>query len=217
MCTYMLITIYCSPICAEYSVYRVRTSAINMFIRNWKKHKYQGMSEFLQGPKTPSDPKVLMKHVGQHWHCCFVVICFSCIRIAYLVSVLKLGCIPESMVNLPSAKPKTFRWLASNLAYSRYMVPKMRPGVSSFSTEQRIDESLWKKKQLSSDLEQWAADTTAPGEQLGVRCLAQGSHLSRGQFQPEPRFELTTSGYKSNAMSHNLLFGIPPALQREIV
>ncbi len=29
-------------------------------------------------------------------------------------------------------------------------------------------------------MEQWAADTAAPGEQLGVRCLAQGSHLSRG-------------------------------------
>ncbi len=29
--------------------------------------------------------------------------------------------------------------------------------------------------------EQWAAIyATAPGEQLGVRCLAQGSHLSRG-------------------------------------
>ncbi len=37
------------------------------------------------------------------------------------------------------------------------------------------------------------------GEQLGVRCLAQASHLSRGQFLPEPRFEPTTSGYKSNA------------------
>ncbi len=37
----------------------------------------------------------------------------------------------------------------------------------------------------------------APGEQ----CLAQGSHLSRGQFLPEPRFEPTTSGYKSNALS----------------
>ncbi len=37
-------------------------------------------------------------------------------------------------------------------------------------------------------LEQWAADAAAPGEQLGVRCLAQGSHLSRGQFLPEPRF-----------------------------
>ncbi len=39
------------------------------------------------------------------------------------------------------------------------------------------------------------------GEQLGVQCLAQGSHLSRGQFLPEPRFEPTTSGYKSNALS----------------
>ncbi len=46
-----------------------------------------------------------------------------------------------------------------------------------------------------------AVDTAAPGEQLGVRCLAQGSHLSRGQFLPEPRFEPTTSGCKSNALS----------------
>ncbi len=29
-------------------------------------------------------------------------------------------------------------------------------------------------------LEQWAANATAPGEQLRVRCLAQESHLSRG-------------------------------------
>ncbi len=50
-------------------------------------------------------------------------------------------------------------------------------------------------------MEQWAADTAAPVEQLGVRCLAQGSHLSRGRFLPEPRFELTTSGYKSDALS----------------
>ncbi len=27
--------------------------------------------------------------------------------------------------------------------------------------------------------EQWAVDTVAPGQQLGVRCLAQGSHFSR--------------------------------------
>ncbi len=45
-------------------------------------------------------------------------------------------------------------------------------------------------------LEQWAADAAAPGEQ----CLVQGSHLSRGQFLPEPRFEPTTSGYKSDAL-----------------
>ncbi len=52
-----------------------------------------------------------------------------------------------------------------------------------------------------SHLEQWAADTAAPGEQLGVWCLALGSHLSRGQYLPELRFEPTTSGYKSNALS----------------
>ncbi len=28
--------------------------------------------------------------------------------------------------------------------------------------------------------EQWAANAAVPGEQLGVSCLAQGSHLSRG-------------------------------------
>ncbi len=33
-------------------------------------------------------------------------------------------------------------------------------------------------------LEQRAASGAAPGGQLGVRCLAQGSHLSRGQFLP---------------------------------
>ncbi len=49
--------------------------------------------------------------------------------------------------------------------------------------------------------EQWAAIVAVPGEQLGVRCLAQGSHLSRGQSLPEPRFEPTTSGYKSNTLS----------------
>ncbi len=36
-------------------------------------------------------------------------------------------------------------------------------------------------------LEQWAVNAAAPGGQLGVQCLAQGSHLSRGQFLPEPR------------------------------
>ncbi len=29
-------------------------------------------------------------------------------------------------------------------------------------------------------LEQWAANAAAPGDQLGVRCLAQGSHISHG-------------------------------------
>ncbi len=49
---------------------------------------------------------------------------------------------------------------------------------------------------MHTHLEQWAS-----GEQLGVWCLAQGSHLSRGQFLPEPRFEPTTSGYKSDALA----------------
>ncbi len=54
---------------------------------------------------------------------------------------------------------------------------------------------------MHTHLEQCAADAAEPGEQSGVRCLAQGSHLSRGQFLPEPRFKPTTLGYKSNALS----------------
>ncbi len=56
---------------------------------------------------------------------------------------------------------------------------------------------------MHTHLEQWAANTAAPGEQLEVRCLAQGSHLSRGQFDLnfQFQFEPTTSGYKSNALS----------------
>ncbi len=48
---------------------------------------------------------------------------------------------------------------------------------------------------LCTHLEQWAADTAAPGEQLGFQSLAQGSHLRCGQFLPEPRFEPTTVEY----------------------
>ncbi len=33
---------------------------------------------------------------------------------------------------------------------------------------------------MNTHPEQWAANAAAPGDQLGVRCLAQGSHLSRG-------------------------------------
>ncbi len=58
---------------------------------------------------------------------------------------------------------------------------------------------------MHTHLEQWAADATVPGEQLGVRCLAQGSHLSRVQFLPEPRFEPTTSGYKSISPFENIV------------
>ncbi len=43
---------------------------------------------------------------------------------------------------------------------------------------------------------------THPSAQtLGVRCLAQESHLSRGQILLEPRFEPTTSGYMSDTLS----------------
>ncbi len=65
-------------------------------------------------------------------------------------------------------------------------------------------------------LEQWAANAAAPREQLGVQCLAQGSHLSRGiekwrecwLFTPPTDNPCQTwdsnprpSGYKSDSLS----------------
>ncbi len=63
-------------------------------------------------------------------------------------------------------------------------------------------------------LEQWAhththtpgaVNAVAPGEQLGVRCLAQGSHLSRGQFLPEPRTHNLRLPPSSDSFSASLL------------
>ncbi len=66
--------------------------------------------------------------------------------------------------------------------------------------------------------EQWAAIyAAAPGEQLGVRCLAQGFHLSRGIEGEEsavhslppptipagPRLELTTFGLRVQLSNHD--------------
>ncbi len=65
-------------------------------------------------------------------------------------------------------------------------------------------------------MEQWAANAAAPGEQLGVRCLAQGSHLSRGieggestgyslphlQSLPDLRLEPTTFGLQVQLSIH---------------
>ncbi len=64
---------------------------------------------------------------------------------------------------------------------------------------------------MHTHLEQWAADAAASGEQLWVRCLAQGSHLSHGLFLLELRFKPTTSGYKSNALS------VRPRLPRGLI
>ncbi len=52
------------------------------------------------------------------------------------------------------------------------------PQEHTLSTVWIVDNSL--STVVNIHLEQWAANAAAPGEQLGVRCLAQGSHLSRG-------------------------------------
>ncbi len=69
---------------------------------------------------------------------------------------------------------------------------------------------------MNTHPEQWAANAAAPGEQLGVRCLAQGSHLSRGiEGGERARYSLPLtynpcrtwdsnpqpSGYKSDSLS----------------
>ncbi len=65
---------------------------------------------------------------------------------------------------------------------------------------------------VNTHLEQWAANAAAPGEQLGVRCLAQGSHLSRGieggesagysQSLPDLRLKPTTFGLQVQLSIH---------------
>ncbi len=47
-------------------------------------------------------------------------------------------------------------------------------------SESAFNPSMCTHTVVNTHLEQWAANAAAPGEQLGVRCLAQGSHLSRG-------------------------------------
>ncbi len=67
-----------------------------------------------------------------------------------------------------------------------------------------IIQSITSSEMCSLRTHTWSSGQSTlrrPGEQLGVRCLAQGSHLSRRQFLPEMRFDPTTLGYKSNALS----------------
>ncbi len=47
-------------------------------------------------------------------------------------------------------------------------------------TAVRHEETHTHSHTVNTPPEQWAANVAAPREQLGVRCLAQGSHLSRG-------------------------------------
>ncbi len=73
--------------------------------------------------------------------------------------------------------------------------------------------------------EQWAANVAAPGEHWGFGVLLKGLtsvvvlkvertlviHFPHRQFLPDPRFEHTTSGYKSDALC------IRPRLPRDIL
>ncbi len=62
--------------------------------------------------------------------------------------------------------------------------------------------------------EQWVANAAAPREQLGVQCLARGTHLSRGiegrerihsphpKFLPDLRLEPATLGLQIQLSNH---------------
>ncbi len=48
---------------------------------------------------------------------------------------------------------------------------------------------------MNTHPEQWAANAAVPGEQLGVRCLAQESHLSHGIEGGRERWLFTPPTY----------------------
>ncbi len=59
------------------------------------------------------------------------------------------------------------------------MVTHTRNLCSAFNPSKVHTHSSEHTHTVNTHPEQWAANAAAPGEQLGVRCLAQG-HLSRG-------------------------------------
>ncbi len=83
-------------------------------------------------------------------------------------------------------------WIFSSYYSSLQCHMILRNHSASFETENVC------KKCFTVTVDQFNAFLAK--QKYGVRCLAQGSHLSCGQFLPEPRFEPTTSGYKSNAL-----------------
>ncbi len=70
---------------------------------------------------------------------------------------------------------------------------------SAFNPHTVHTHSIEHTHTVNTHPEQWAAIyVTAPGEQLGVRCLVQGSHLSRGIEGGERQcFTLTPPTYNS--------------------
>ncbi len=60
------------------------------------------------------------------------------------------------------------------------MVTHTRNLCSAFNPSKCTHTVVNTHTPVTTHPEQWAANAAAPGEQLGVRCLAQGSHLSRG-------------------------------------
>ena len=88
------------------------------------------------------------------------------------------------------------------------MVTHTQNSCSAFNPSKVHTHSSEHTHTVNTHPEQWAAIyAAAPGEQLGVRCLAQG-HLSRGIEGGEstvhagPRLELTTLGLRVRLSNH---------------
>ncbi len=88
----------------------------------------------------------------------------------------------------------------SMMSHTRNLCSAFNPSKCTHSSEHTHTHTH--THTVNSHPEQWAANAAAPGEQLGVRCLAQGSHLSPHDnscrtWDSNPR----PSGYKSDSLS----------------
>ncbi len=108
-----------------------------------------------------------------------------------LVNMLDLYFTAESLINLIGAskwswsnREKLHFWCFITLITNRWRMKKkkMKWRVASHTLNlcSAFNPSKCTHTAVNTHPEQRAANAAVPGEQLGVQCLAQGSHLSRG-------------------------------------
>ncbi len=120
------------------------------------------------------------------------------------------GVVNSSTTDVVSHRTTTTRWISGemNLVCQDYIYYNIYAVWPSMVTHTQNLGSAFNPSKCTLTV----VNTMAPGEQLGVRCLAQCSHLSKvertlvvhsphRQLLPDPRFKPTTSGYKSDALS----------------
>ncbi len=113
-------------------------------------------------------------------------------------------CFADNSMRLVSYHQSRWWGLQALIYWNCYNTMQIKIRWALFVTY-TIIQSIMSSEMCSLHLTHPSAHTWCSGQptlQLGVRCLAQGSHLSRGHFQPEPGhflpepgFEPTTLGY----------------------